>query len=94
MAGAATKASAQKRGESQVSQKTKKAVSEDTAIPLYGQRAILLHPPKVRGGLFVRHTQAGLLTEASNAVVPLLGMRLPMSLKNHSANTATALCGI
>ena len=41
----------------------------------------------------MRHTQAGLLTEASNAVFPLLGMRHPMSAKNHSANTATALCG-
>ena len=41
----------------------------------------------------MRHIQAGILTQASSAVLAFPGIA-PVTYKNRSTNTATALCGI
>ena len=41
----------------------------------------------------MRHIQAGILTQASSAVLAFPG-HSPSDYKNRSTNTATALCGI
>ena len=52
-------------------------------------------PSQVRGGFFVRYTQAGLLTQTFKRTSPSSRNKHPSDIaERHSANTATALCGI
>ena len=58
-------------------------------------RVVETAPSQVRGGFFVRYTQAGLLTQTFKRTSPSSRNKHPSDIaERHSANTATALCGI
>ena len=85
---------AQKRGEQQVIQKTKKLYPRIQHYKIWLAPPYCAAPSQSPGRSFCASYTGRSSDWSVKRDFPLLGMRLPMIMKNHSANTATALCEI